>query len=103
MERAEHILIELVMKEDAKLRRLYKEHEELESELLELQRRAFLTDNERLLVRDIKYRKLRGKEQIMRIIDEHRKRIDLNRARVNGVQSHVSSVDSLESAMGVPP
>ncbi len=70
MENQDRELI-LKMKEvDARLKRLYAEHERLETELTEFKRRAFLTDQEQTREKHLKFKKLKGVEQMINIVHE---------------------------------
>ncbi len=70
MENQERELILRMKEVDARLKRLYDEHERLESELTMYQRRGFLTDQEQARQKQIKFKKLKGVEQMITIVQE---------------------------------
>ncbi len=56
---------------DGKLKRLVREHDRLEAKLARFENRPFLTVMEELEQKRLKMRKLKGKEQMMRILSNH--------------------------------
>ena len=72
MERTDKELIQRFLESNPQLRRLYAEHETLETRLNKLGRKAFLTPDEQLEARRLKKRKLFGVDRMMEIIAPHR-------------------------------
>ena len=68
MENHDRELILKVLKSNAQLQRLYKEHEDLELSLSGLQGRQFLTPEEELREKQLKLKKLKGVDRMMSII-----------------------------------
>ena len=71
----ENIDRELILKMkdvDVRLKRLYDEHEKLEKELGLFGRRAFLTSNEQQKEKELKFKKLRGVEEMLLIVREYK-------------------------------
>jgi uncharacterized protein YdcH (DUF465 family) len=68
MERRERDQIELLMKEDAALRRLYQEHLVLDEEVARIERKTFLTPMEQSELKRLKHRKLAGVDKMMSIV-----------------------------------
>lgn len=56
---------------DGKLKRLLREHNRLEAKLARFENRPFLTVMEELEQKRLKMRKLKGKDQMMRILSNH--------------------------------
>lgn len=71
MERTDRELIEQMMKNDIRLKRLYDQHHKLEQMLERFQGRAFLTSAEQREERDLKKKKLNGVDEMMRLLAEH--------------------------------
>jgi len=71
MESAEHDLIVRLMESDARLKRLYTEHQEIEGKLLEYNSRGFLTVDEEMEEKRLKKKKLLGVDQMMEILNEY--------------------------------
>lgn len=72
MEREDRDLIEQVIKTNPVLRRLYREHAELEELLNNFKSRPYLTSVDELEEKRLKVEKLEGVEQMMRIIRSYR-------------------------------
>ena len=72
MEREDRDLIEQAIKTNPVLRRLYREHAELEELLETFRHRPFLTSVDQLEQKRLKVEKLEGVEQMMRIIRAYR-------------------------------
>jgi uncharacterized protein YdcH (DUF465 family) len=74
MERSDRELIEQMMKNDMRLKRLYDQHAKLEQMLERFQGRVFLTSAEQREERDLKKKKLSGVDEMMRLLEEQRAR-----------------------------
>lgn len=72
MERNDRELIERMMANDMRLKRLYEQHSKLEKKLERFQGRVFLTSLEQLEERDLKKKKLSGVDEMMRLLAESR-------------------------------
>ena len=72
MESVDRELIQVVIKNDVQLRRLYDEHQCLESRLLKFSSKIFLTPDEQMEERRLKKQKLFGVDRMMEIISMHR-------------------------------
>ena len=70
MESADHKLIVHLMESDARLRRLYDEHQQIEGRLVEFNSRSFLTADEEMEEKLLKKKKLLGVDQMMAIVNE---------------------------------
>lgn len=70
MENQERDLILKMREVDTRLKRLYEEHERLENELTEYGRRSFLTSHEQVRQKELKFKKLKGVERMMDIVQE---------------------------------
>ena len=71
MEDRERNLIERVLRTNVQLRRLYNEHMNLERKLSRFDSRPFLTQHEQQELKQLKFRKLRGVDKMMLILNEH--------------------------------
>ncbi len=56
------------MEHDSQIRRLYNEHKKLEERLTSYEGRVFLTNREQFEVKELKKRKLRGKDMLMELL-----------------------------------
>lgn len=65
-------LIERYSKGDPVLERLYKEHQNFERQIEKLENKSFLTPNEQVEWKDIKKKKLSGKDKIEAILRKYR-------------------------------
>jgi uncharacterized protein len=72
MEDADKELIRKAIPTDAQLRRLFHEHESIETTLSKYEHRRFLTPQEELELKDLKKRKLSGVDRMMELLAEHR-------------------------------
>lgn len=68
MESGDHTLIKLLASNNFKLRKLYEEHLVLEERLSKFEKRSFLTASEEVEIKLLKIRKLRGVDEMMRIL-----------------------------------
>jgi|GEM_PF-201947 len=80
MERTDRELIEQVMKNDMRLKRLYDQHLKLERSLEQFQGRSFLTGIEQRDERNLKKKKLNGVDEMMRLLAEIKQPISANSA-----------------------
>lgn len=72
MECSDKELVRKLVQSNAKLRKLYEEHEILHHKLERFQNRPYLTSQEEVEQRELKKRKLMGVDQMMSILAEHR-------------------------------
>lgn len=72
MEHTDRELILSMLEGDKNLRRLYKQHSELEKRLAEFEGRNFLTAEEEIEQRRLKKQKLHGVDKMMGIIQRQR-------------------------------
>ena len=70
----EEEVIETLKKDSEEFRRLYQEHKELGSQLLEFSKKAYLTVEEETEMHRIKKEKLYKKDKIAEAIREYKKR-----------------------------
>jgi len=70
----EEEVIETLKKDNEEFRQLYQEHKELDSQLLEFNKKAYLTVEEEAAMHRIKKEKLYKKDKIAEIIREYKKR-----------------------------
>jgi uncharacterized protein YdcH (DUF465 family) len=71
MDRAEILLIEQVVHQDAELQQHVDEHRKLKGMLETLNRRRYLTSEEQIERKNLQKQKLREKEKIIRILDKY--------------------------------
>lgn len=71
MEEHEKELLQKLASSNVGVRRLYNEHVELESKLDSLQSRPFLTASDQMQIQKLKKKKLKGKDQLMSLLQEH--------------------------------
>ena len=72
MEHRDLELIKKYMMNDNQLRRLYEEHIDLENRLDAINRKGYLTPDEELKKKNLKKVKLKGKDEIERILRKYR-------------------------------
>lgn len=72
MDRSDLELINRIAVENSELRRLWEEHLAFEKQIDELGRKSFLTVSEEMELRDIKKRKLAGRDRIEQILAAYR-------------------------------
>lgn len=82
MEDSDRDLIKSFIERDRQLKRLYQQHLSMEDRLAELRGRLFLTDREELETKDLKRRKLRGRDQMMALLRKVRSAVDTQRAEL---------------------
>ena len=71
MEKAELLLIEKYIHRDEELKRHVENHRRLEEALVEFNRRRYLGPEEQVEKKNLQKRKLREKEQILRILEKY--------------------------------
>ncbi len=72
MQEQERALVEKLVNENPRFRKLYEEHQFFEKELVQLEERSHLTPEEEFEQKKIKKLKLAGKEEMERILQEFR-------------------------------
>ncbi len=72
MEETEERLIQRYIDQDEELRKYVEDHQQLEAELEEYNRRIYLTPEEELDKKKLQKRKLLGKEKIFQILAKYR-------------------------------
>ena len=72
MESADRERIELAAQNNQSIKRLYDEHKFLDDKISNLETRRFLSPKEENELKTLKKKKLRGKEQLLELIEEHR-------------------------------
>lgn len=72
MEEADELLIEKYIHQDEELRKYVENHEKLEADLENFNKRIYLTAEEEIEKKNLQKRKLRGKEQIYKILARYR-------------------------------
>lgn len=65
--------IELFLDRDPLLKKLYEEHRHLKKQIAKLEKKPFLTSQEEREEHQLKKQKLAGKDQIIRILEKHRR------------------------------
>ncbi len=72
MEKADELLIKKYIRQDEELKKYVEDHEKLEADLENFNRRIYLTAEEEIEKKNLQKRKLRGKEQIYKILAKYR-------------------------------
>jgi len=72
MEEADELLIKKYIHQDEELRNYVEDHEKLEADIENYNKRIYLTAEEEIEKKNLQKRKLRGKEQIYRILHKYR-------------------------------
>jgi len=72
MEEADELLIKKYIDQDEELRKYVEDHEKLEADLENFNKRIYLTAEEEIEKKNLQKRKLRGKEQIFKILARYR-------------------------------
>ena len=80
MEEADELLTKKYIHRDEELRRCIEDHEKLESDLENFNKRIYLTAEEEVEKKTLQKRKLRVKEQIYRILARYRSQMHKNSA-----------------------
>ena len=74
----EEDIVEILKKENEEFRRIYQEHRELDSQLLEFNKKHYLTPEEETEMHRIKKEKLYKKDKIAELIREYKKHHPMN-------------------------
>jgi len=72
MEEADELLIKKYIHQDEELRNYVEDHEKLEADIENYNKRIYLTAEEETEKKNLQKRKLRGKEQIYKILHKYR-------------------------------
>jgi hypothetical protein len=72
MEKADELLIKKYIHQDEELRGYVENHEKIEEDIENYNKRIYLTAEEEMEKKNLQKRKLRGKEQIYRILAKYR-------------------------------
>jgi uncharacterized protein YdcH (DUF465 family) len=72
VEEADELLIKKYIHGDEELRRYVEDHEKLEKDIENFNKRIYLTAEEEVEKKNLQKKKLRGKEQIYRILAKYR-------------------------------
>ena len=72
MEETDELLIKKYIHQDEELRNYVEDHEKLEADIENYNKRIYLTAEEETEKKNLQKRKLRGKEQIYRILHKYR-------------------------------
>ncbi|OGP49941.1 MAG: DUF465 domain-containing protein [Deltaproteobacteria bacterium RBG_13_43_22] len=72
MEKRDEELIDQLIPENEELRKLFSEHKEFESQLDELKKRLYLSDEENREKKQIQKLKLAGRDRIEQILKDYR-------------------------------
>ncbi len=72
MEEADELLIKKYIHQDEELRNYVEDHKKLEADIENYNKRIYLTAEEETEKKNLQKRKLRGKEQIYRILHKYR-------------------------------
>jgi|LakMenEpi03Aug12_release.lakeMendotaPanAssembly.Ray.scaffolds.fasta_scaffold4267056_1 hypothetical protein len=67
MERSERELIEKAVRENFEVKKLYEQHQDFEERLRTLSRQSYLTPKEEQEERELKHRKLKGVERMLKL------------------------------------
>jgi uncharacterized protein len=71
MDRIDQALIERAASNNPQIRRLYLQHKELAQKIAALDHRGYLTEEEKLEMKQLKKEKLKGKDELMKLIAEY--------------------------------
>ncbi len=71
MDQIDHALVERAAANNPQIRRLYHQHRELAQKIAALDHRGFLTESEKLEMKQLKKEKLKGKDELMKLISEY--------------------------------
>lgn len=72
MDESEELLIKKYIGQDEELSKYVKDHERIESDIEEYNRRIYLTPEEELEKKNLQKKKLLGKEKIFKILTKYR-------------------------------
>ncbi|RMD84293.1 MAG: DUF465 domain-containing protein [Candidatus Dadabacteria bacterium] len=71
MDHIDPAILELALKHDSEIKRLYDEHRRLDREITEIDSRAYLTETEEFEIKVLKKKKLRVKEELTRKLERY--------------------------------
>ncbi len=74
----EEDIVETLKKENEEFRRIYQEHRELDSQLLQFNKKSYLTPEEEAEMHRIKKEKLYKKDKIAELLREYKKHHSMN-------------------------
>ncbi len=74
----EEDIVETLKKENKEFRRIYQEHRELDSQLLQFNKKSYLTPEEEAEMHRIKKEKLYKKDKIAELLREYKKHHSMN-------------------------
>ena len=66
-------IVEELLNSNEEFKTLWEQHEELDSKVDEMSQRVYLTSEEEVVLKRLKLLKLRGKEEIVEIIEAYKK------------------------------
>jgi uncharacterized protein len=72
MEKNDVELIKSLLEQDDELRQCYEEHQQLERQLDDYNRRLHLSAEQEFERKELQKRKLSGKDRLMQLLDKHR-------------------------------
>ncbi len=72
MENVDQALLDNALQDSFEIKRLYTLHKDLDRKIESLGNRRFLTENEQLMIKQLKKEKLKGKDQLIRLIEQYR-------------------------------
>ncbi len=70
-------LIQKAVADNVQIKRLYNYHRDLDEKIAALDSRGFLTEPEKLKMKQLKKEKLRGKDELQKLIDEYKSSVRL--------------------------
>jgi uncharacterized protein YdcH (DUF465 family) len=71
MDQIDQALVERAAAGNPQIRRLYLQHKELSQKIAALDHRGFLTEEEKLEMKQLKKEKLRGKDELIKLVSEY--------------------------------
>ena len=72
MDNFDPALLESALQESFQIKRLYERHRSLDKLIADFESRRFLTGQEELQVKELKKLKLRGKEELIKLINQYK-------------------------------
>jgi len=72
VDNVDQAIINQAVTNNTQIKRLYSHHKELDKEIAALDNRGFLTENEKLKMKQLKKEKLRGKDELHKLIERYR-------------------------------
>lgn len=77
IDQIDQALIEKAVASNVQIKRLYHYHRNLDEKISALDSRGFLTETEKLKMKQLKKEKLRGKDELQKLIDEYKSSVRL--------------------------